>query len=433
MEPAIDLLAGRCEAYELLSQRSETTAVSLEAGALKEATVRESSGWGCRVVVAGRAGLSSTNQLERLGDMVDAAVASAAFGQALPFGFPGPADGPQVGGFDEGLAGLSIDALIDRGRGLVDALREICPDARQDVHLSRGLTEFEFLNSSGQRFRTRHTGCSASLSLERFAADDILSIYDWDSATGDTIDTDALVAGIRRRFADAQRVVPVESGPMPVLFAPRAVYTLLLPVEVALSGKNVAQGVSALADRLGEQVFSEKLTAVDDATLPDRPASTSHDDEGVPTRPLTLVDGGVVQAFYTDLHSASRLGTTSTGHANRGLGSAPAPGSSNVLIRPGQVPLEQMIAGIDCGLLVDHVLGVGQGNPLSGDFSNTLDLAFKIEKGHVVGRVKNTSIGGNVYEDLQHIAALEDRAHWVHGMLCCPHILLERLSVTSKS
>ena len=57
-----------------------------------------------------------------------------------------------------------------------------------DVHLIRGLTEFEFLNSAGQRFRTRHTGCSVSLSLERFAADDILSIYDWDSATGDTID-----------------------------------------------------------------------------------------------------------------------------------------------------------------------------------------------------------------------------------------------------
>jgi len=45
---------------------------------------------------------------------------------------------------------------------------------------------------------------------------------------------------------------------------------------------------------------------------------------------------------------------------------------------------------------VENLLGLGQGNTLSGAFSNPLALAFKIEKGEIVGRVKDLSIAGNI-------------------------------------
>jgi len=432
MDKAIELLRQRVDAFEVFTQRSESTSISFEAGTLKTAAVKESSGIGCRVLVAGRSGLSSTSRLDRIEDMVDSASASAAFGERLPFAFPGAAAGCEVGGYDEGVVGLSIDSLIGRGRSLVDALRAICPEGSADVYIGRGVSRFEFVNSSGQRFSSRHTSYSASVSLERFDDEDILSVYDSDSSTADDVDADALIASVRQRFSDAQRIVKIDPGRHAVLFAPRCVIALLVPVEVALSGKNVAQGVSALADKRGERICSEKLTVIDDATLPDRASSAGHDDEGVPTRPLTLIENGVLQAFYTDLYSAARLGGESTGHASRGMGSIPSPATSNVLIRPGETALAEMIASVDCGLLVDTVLGIGQGNPLSGDFSNALGLAFRVEKGEIIGRLKNTSIAGNVYEDLHRVAALEDEAHWVHGSLHFPHVLLEQLSVAAK-
>jgi PmbA protein len=104
-----------------------------------------------------------------------------------------------------------------------------------------------------------------------------------------------------------------------------------------------------------------------------------------------------------------------------------------LLVEPGQTPLAEMIAGIDEGLLVEDVLGLGQGNILSGAFSNPLALAFKIVKGEIVGRVKNASIAGNVYELLKNnIAAVSCEAQWVYNNFQLPYIILTDMNVVAK-
>jgi PmbA protein len=88
-----------------------------------------------------------------------------------------------------------------------------------------------------------------------------------------------------------------------------------------------------------------------------------------------------------------------------------------------------MIAGIEEGLLVENVLGLGQGNIISGAFSNSLSLAFKIEKGEIVGRVKDVSIAGNIYNLLQDVAAVSQEREWVYRRMCLPYVLLENMNV----
>jgi PmbA protein len=78
------------------------------------------------------------------------------------------------------------------------------------------------------------------------------------------------------------------------------------------------------------------------------------------------------------------------------------------------------------------VLGLGQGNIIGGDFSNNLSLAFKIEGGQIVGRVKDVSIAGNVYQDLQHIETLSRETEWVRSGLLAPYVLLSELNVITK-
>ena len=65
-----------------------------------------------------------------------------------------------------------------------------------------------------------------------------------------------------------------------------------------------------------------------------------------------------------------------------------------------------MVKSIDTGILVHYVMGLGQGNALAGEFSVNLELAFKIERGEIVGRVKDCMLAGNVYDALQDIAAV---------------------------
>ena len=91
-----------------------------------------------------------------------------------------------------------------------------------------------------------------------------------------------------------------------------------------------------------------------------------------------------------------------------------------------------MVRSIDEGLVVEQLMGAGQGNMLGGDFSGNVLLGFKIEKGEIVGRVKDTIVSGNVYQLLKEISAIGSDAKWVGGMMSTPSILCADVSVASR-
>jgi PmbA protein len=60
-------------------------------------------------------------------------------------------------------------------------------------------------------------------------------------------------------------------------------------------------------------------------------------------------------------------------------------------------------------------------------------VAFKIEHGKIVGRVKNTMIAGNAYTLLKdHLIALSSAASWVHGALLTPAITVDQVNVVGQ-
>jgi PmbA protein len=219
---------------------------------------------------------------------------------------------------------------------------------------------------------------------------------------------------------------------MPVLFAPMGALVLGLPLMLGLDGKNVYTGISPMRSKVGESLFDDKITIIDDATLNGRFGSAAYDDEGIAHRRNVLVDRGVLNGYLYDLKTAAQAGVTSTGNGSRSLFNPPSPSPTNLVFQSGQTPLSDIIARIDEGLLVENVLGLGQGNIISGAFSNSASLAFKIERGEVVGRVKDVSIAGNVYELLPDVEAISQETEWVRYRLSMPYILLPDVSVVAK-
>jgi PmbA protein len=201
---------------------------------------------------------------------------------------------------------------------------------------------------------------------------------------------------------------------------------------LGLDGKNVYTGTSPMADRVGEKLFDDKITIVDDPTLDGRFGSAPFDDEGVAHRRNVLIGGGELKGFVYDLKTAAQSGVESTGNGSRSLFSLPSPSPTNFVFDAGETPLAEMIAGIDEGLLADDALGLGQGNVLSGAFSNSLGLAYKIEKGEIVGRVKDVSIAGNVYDLLQDVAAVSRESEWIYNSFSLPYVLLDEMNVVAK-
>jgi len=69
---------------------------------------------------------------------------------------------------------------------------------------------------------------------------------------------------------------------------------------------------------------------------------------------------------------------------------------------------------------------------LAGDFNANVLLGYRVSQGNIVGRVKDTVISGNVYDVLNNLVAIGDRARWVGGSMRTPAIYCRDVSVSAK-
>jgi PmbA protein len=422
--------AERAEIFEI---QSEATKIGFEANTLKSFEVKETQGIATRVVAEGRLGFAASSDITALNQLIKNVLASAQLGDKIPLQFPQPQRGPSVQVYSPELATLPPSRLIEMGKEMVDTILQADEEANVSIDLTRRVRETTVRNSAGTEVAVRKAPLSIMLEVERVRGDDVVTLFEYFSTA--TLDDSyrAFVGRVAEKLRLARRIATLSSGQMPVLFSPTGAPMLGLPLIHGLNGKNVYRGISPMAGREEERLFDEKLTVVDDPTLDGRPGSSSHDDEGVPRQRDILVDQGRLTGYIYDLKTAALARTEPTGNGERSLFSPPSPSFSNMIVENGETPVGDIIAGIDKGLLVETPLGLGQGNVISGAFSNSLSLAFKIERGEIVGRVKDISVAGNIYQDLRQIEALSLESEWVHGGIRLPYILLPKLNVVTKN
>lgn len=426
-------LKKQAEQFEVLDLQDEKTTVEYEANQLKTCTVAETKGMAVRVIRKGQLGFSASTDETAVEKLAANALESAAYGDPAPFSFADPKPAPIVRTFDKAVADLPIARLVEIGKEVLDLVLPVEPDARCNVSVERSLVSASIRNQKGLDISFQTSPLSIGVEIDRIEGDDVLILYD---QLGTSIWEKDYLEFARRlveKLVRARTLTTIKPGRMPVLFSPVGSLALALPLSQGLNGKEVYKGTSPIAKKVGEKLFDDKITVVDDGTVDGKFASASYDDEGVPRRRNVLVENGVLKGFIYDLKTAAQSGVESTGNASRGLFSPPSPSFTNLVLQPGQTPLKDMLAGIDEGILVEDLLGLGQGNIISGAFSNPLALAFKIEKGEIVGRVKDLSIAGNIYDLLKDVAAVSQEAQWVYSTFYAPYVLISEMNVAGKS
>ena len=423
---------------DALWRRFERTTVAFEWGRLKSAGTTEEAGANLRVRYRGRVGVAGTTATDAAPDeLVARALASAEVGEELDLAFPAQAPLPPLTTFFDRAANAPLDDLIGIGRSLLARLeRDGC---RVNVSIERETTATRVANTAGAGGEYRGTGCGVSADVWRIAGDDVLVVSD--AFEGADLPSDealaALVVSINARLDHALRVVAPPEGALPVVFTPAGLSALMLPVTQGLSGKAVLQGISPLGAKVGEQVFDARVSLTDDPLRVGRTASRPLDDECAPSRTTCLVERGVVQRFIYDLETAARAKTKSTGHGARGIFGKPVPAYTNIVLndagaRPAPLQLGGGLLGeIPEGLLVDELIGVGQGNVTGGAFSHPVALAYRIERGEITGRVKDAAVAGNAYELWKRVAGFGNDARWT-GSRCAPSVLFEGVSVARR-
>ena len=429
----LSTLRSRADQVEVVEVASESTQVGFEANRLKSSQIEGTKGVAVRVVVDGRLGFAASSDMSALDKLVTNALESAAYGDVIAIAFPGPQVAPEVLTYDRTITDLPIPRLVEIGQQVIDHILAIEPDAQLNVNLERGVQRVSIRNQAGADVSFERSPLSMVVEVSRVKGDDVLLMFDIQGTTVWDEDYMAFVRRLGRKLELAKRSATIQSGRMPVLFAPNGALVLGLPLMLGVNGKNVYTGISPIRDKVGDRLFDDRLTLVDDATIDGKFESASHDDEGMAHRRNVLIENGVLRGFLYDLKTAVQSGVESTGNASRGLFDPPSPSPTNLIFQTGDTPVDDIIAGIDEGLLVEDVLGLGQGNVISGAFSNSLSLAFKIEKGEIVGRVKDVSIAGNVYELLREIAAVSQESEWVYNRFSLPYLLLPDVNVVAKS
>jgi PmbA protein len=422
---------GQAEVYRV---ESESRPVTFEANRLKELSVRETSGVALRVINRGRIGFTSTTNSGDESSLVTRAGDLSEYGAAASFSFAPAGRPPQVDVFDENVAGVSQESMIKTGQALIDRVRDAWPEMLCEARAGASTGRTEIWNSEGLEQGYQSSGYHVYLGGKLIRGTDMLMLWVGHASShmfGEQ-ELSGLVGRLLQQLDYCREIVPAPPAGCPVLFTPRGVAaTMLGPLLEGFSGQNIATGASPITGKEGQRLFDRRLSVYDDPTLPRAAASRPCDDEGVPSRRLALIEHGVVGEAYFDLQSAGKAGRRSTGSAHRGLTSPPAPGTTTIDIAPGDTPYDEMIADMDDGLVVEELLGAGQGNELGGEFRANVSLGYRVQDGQITGRVKDTMISGNVYQALDRMEAISSTSEWVFGSVRAPAIRCAGIEVAT--
>ncbi len=441
MEGLLKTLRERVDQAEIYHLKTRTVPVEFRSGKLESIKNKAIEGMALRVIDGGRLGFATTTDMKDPSELVTAAVASAAFGEESGFSFPMAADPSHPEVHDRAVTDLSEEKMIAIGEGVIARLHDAEPEADVNLTIVKIVEEVEISNTAGCEVEEERTRLSLVVEAGKAREGDIFLLFAGDvTRFREDLSTDALVDRLIRYLRYGEKIVPAPSKKLPVVFTPDGAIALLLPLIVGFNGKSVYMGTSPLKDRIGEVVFDPRFSLTDDGTLSRGPRSSGFDDEGRPTTRTPLASDGIVNGFLYDLRTAVLAGAAPTGNGYKGglFGSGgfrtpPSVGVGNILVSVGDKDENEIIDGIEEGLLVESVLGLGQGNITTGEFSNNVAVAFKIEKGKIVGRVKNTMIAGNTYTLLKdHLIALSNAESWVHGTLHTPVIAVDQVNVVGQ-
>jgi PmbA protein len=418
------------QAVQAYMLTQETSAVDFESNRLKKAESSQRTQIEVKVVVDGKVGVSSTTDPSDIDGVVRRALEAAQFGSPAHFELPGPRELDPVKVFDPSLVPLEKPEMIRMGQQMMDMINSYNPAILAGAGVSKTIYKVEYANSRGAVYSADHTDFNVGASGWLVNGTDVLIAGHGIGQKKRAVDTEEIAAQAIEYFRMAEKIVPLESGEMPVIFTPQGLVALLLSLGLAVDGKNVFLGSSPLRDKLGQMVASPSLTIVDDPLIEFGSRTSAFDNEGVPRKVTPLIEKGVLRNFIYDLDTAGRAGTAPSGHGStRSL--------TNLVISPGDIPYETMLRETKRGLLVHDFLGLGQGNPINGEFSVNLFVGYKIENGKVVGRVKDTMLAGNAFEALKDITAISKEREWVSGPWVyfaglIPYVKIGSLSVTAK-
>ena len=220
---------------------------------------------------------------------------------------------------------------------------------------------------------------------------------------------DQALVNLRADYCPAgQMTVAIENGFGGVIFHEACGHSL--------EATSVGTGTSQMAGKLGQKIANEKVTAIDDGTIPGAWGSVNIDDEGHPTQKNVLIENGVLKSYMIDRLGSRRMGMAMTGHGRReSFMFEPTSRMTNTYIANGPDKNEDIIASIEYGLYAKS-MGGGSVNPLTGEFNFAVNEGYIVRNGIICEPVRGASLVGTGSQILQDIDMVGQNLDTAQGM-----------------
>ena len=372
-----------------------------------------------------RKGTVQINRFEE--ETVKAAVADAI--AASDSGKPDPAwefaQGPADESFEEGAPDCDMDRLFMRTKELLETIREKHPK----ILMEQMITEHDagrtvFMSSNGVCYRTR-SGCyTFGLMYSAHEGEKSSSFYGSD-VTLKTLDKPIIeCALIERELTAVEQQLdpePLEGKFVgPAILAPAALAEIVIETVVGsfVSDMSLIDGISIWKDKLGQEVADPSFSLAFRPFSEDVVIGDHYTGEGYPAENYDLIRNGKLMSFALSQYGANKTDGKRAGNQ-----------SSNMIIESGKETLEQLIGGIEKGILVMRFSG-GQPSP-GGEFSGVAKNSFLIENGKIAGALSETMISGCVPEMLRQIRGISSDT-LKDGNVSLPYIAFEGITISGK-
>ena len=378
-----------------------------------------------KAIKQGRKGVMMVNKLDR--DSIDEAVAGcmALTSSALADEAEDIAEKIENKSFDQSMGGANMDLLFSRTKDFLEQVKDEFPK----IILESIISDFNssktiYVNSNGVEFNTDTeyyqmvTMFSAkdgekSSSFNDFGARfSSLDLPFIDIEMQKTLLSDS-VKSLDARMIDGKFVGKIIVSPVCL----DMIWSTL--IDCFLSDRFMIEGTSRWKDSLGTKVADSKLTIRTSPLNPDFIAAERFTQDGYESKNSDIILDGVLKSFALSLYGSRKTGKPRA--ANLAFG--------NIEIDAGDTPLEEMIKGIDRGILLNRFSG-GSPGP-SGDISGVAKNSFLIENGAVTDALKETMVSFNIVDVLQNITAISKERN-LNGINILPWCCFDGITISGK-
>jgi PmbA protein len=316
---------------------------------------------------------------------------------------------------------LTVEEAIETARRCEQAAFDASPLVSNSEGASISTQQAHFVSANSLGFMggyptSRHYISCSVISGEQ----DAMQRDDWYTTHRDAsrLDDAAQVGRIAAERAIARLGGrKVKTGEFPIILEAPLAGGLLGSLVHAASGGALYRKSSFLLDQLGKKIMPDFVNIAERPHIKCGLGSASFDSDGVATRDRDLVTNGILQGYFLSTYTARKLGMQTTANAG---------GSHNLVIEPGELGLEGLMAKMGRGLLVTELLGHGI-NYVTGDYSRGA-AGFWIESGKIAYPVEEITIAGNLKAMLAGIVAVGNDVQ-VRGSKQTGSIMIDRMTI----